>query len=177
MVEFWGKQFEPYILEKDLLQRAIELGEEISEDFEDQSPIVLSVLNGSFMFTSDLVKHINLKCEIHFMRYKSYDGMESTGEVKNVYGLPVDVKDRPVIVVEDIVDTGNTLHQITKDLKGAGAGSVHICTLLHKPEATTFNLHLDYVGFKIPNKFVLGYGLDYDGLGRNLKDLYQAKDH
>lgn len=175
MIEFWGRHFKPYILEEELLKRSSELGKKISEDFQGRSPIILSVLNGAFMFTSDLVKHIDLKCEIHFMRYKSYDGMASTGEVKNVYGLPVDVENRPVIVVEDIVDTGSTLNQIIKDLLAAGAESVQICTLLHKPEATTFDLHLDYVGFEIPNRFVLGYGLDYDGLGRNLKDLYQEE--
>ncbi len=177
MVEFWGKQFEPFISHTELLERARVLGQKITEDFSDEPPIILSVLNGAFMFTSDLVKHIDLPSEVHFLRYKSYEGMQSGGEVANLSGMPKELSGKKVIVVEDIVDTGRTLQQIKKDLATVGAKSVHICTLLHKPEATTFDVHLDYVGFEIPDKFVLGYGLDFDGLGRNLKDLYQAKDH
>jgi hypoxanthine phosphoribosyltransferase len=128
------------------------------------------------MFASDLFKELEIEAEICFIKLASYKGIKSTGQVVTSIGLDVSLKDREVIVIEDIVDTGKTLSEFLPQLETQSPASLKIATLLHKPEALQYPLHLDYIGFSVPNKFLLGYGLDYDGLGRNLKEIFQLKD-
>ncbi len=167
------KTFEIY-LESDVIQRRVaEMAQQISADYAGRRPLFLSILNGSFLFTADLVRHLTIEPEISFIKLASYKGMRSTGSFTTAIGLDVDLLDREVILLEDIVDTGNTLFQFLPHLLQQQPRSVRIATLLHKPEATLHPLTLDYVGFSIPNKFVVGYGLDYDGWGRQYGSIYQ----
>ena len=168
-----GQQFIPYLTEQEVQQRIKELGQQISTAYEGKTPLFISILNGSFMFSSDLLKHISIPCEICFIKLASYKGTTSTGHVITAIGLDVPVKHRDVIILEDIVDTGKTLATFLPELMNQQPHSLSICCLLHKPEATLHHLNLQYVGFEIPNKFVLGFGLDFDGLGRNSAAIYQ----
>ncbi|MFK7948262.1 MAG: hypoxanthine phosphoribosyltransferase [Saprospiraceae bacterium] len=169
------KVFEAYISKSEIAERIEVLGKEITETYRTKNPILLVVLNGAFMFASDLVKHLDFDCEVHFIKLSSYDGMESTGNIKTVIGLNENIENRPIIIVEDIVDTGKTLFALVPELKKMRPKSVAICTLLQKTEALTVDLKADYIGFEIENKFVVGYGLDYDNLGRNYPMIYQLK--
>ena len=173
VIKVHDKSFETYLSEEVILQRVKEIAAEIANSFADKKPLFIAILNGSFMFASDLFKHLNVEAEICFIKLASYKGMKSSGNVVTSIGLEVDLFGRNVIIVEDIVDTGKTLHNFLPKLVHQQPASLKIVTLLHKPEATEYPLQLDYVGFSIPNKFVVGYGLDYDGLGRNLKEIYQ----
>ena len=146
---------------------------DINKDYAGKRPLFIAILNGSFMFASDLFKQLNIEAELCFIKLASYKGMKSSGNVVTSIGLEDDLFGRDVIIVEDIVDTGKTLHDFLPKLMHQQPKSLKIVTLLHKSEATEFPLQLDYVGFSIPNKFVVGYGLDYDGLGRNWKEIYQ----
>ena len=150
------------------------IAEQINEDYADKHPLFIAILNGSFMFASDIFKQLSLEAEICFIKLASYKGMKSSGKVVSTIGLEEDIFGKDVIIVEYIVDTGKTLHHFLPKLLHQQPKSLKIATLLHKPEATEFPLTLDYVGFSIPNKFVVGYGLDYSGLGRNLKEIYQV---
>ncbi|WP_143962416.1 hypoxanthine phosphoribosyltransferase [Litoribacter populi] len=176
MVEVKDKQFVPYLSEAELSQRIATLGAKINKDFQGKEPILLGILNGAFMFISDLAKAIEIPVEIQFIKVASYEATSSTGEVKNLIGLNVDLEGREVIVVEDIVDTGLSMKYILGLIADRNPSKVSIATLLLKPEALKEPLEIDYVGFEIPNKFVVGYGLDYDGFGRNLKEIYQLKE-
>jgi hypoxanthine phosphoribosyltransferase len=173
-VKVHDKSFETYLDEGTILHRVKELAAEISAGYAGKRPLFIAILNGSFMFASDLFKHINIEAELCFIKLASYKGMKSSGNVVTSIGLEDDLFGKDVIIVEDIVDTGKTLHNFLPKLEHQQPSSLRIATLLHKPEATAFPLKLDYVGFEIPNKFVVGYGLDYDGLGRNLKEIYQV---
>ena len=176
MVEYKGKKFEPFIYD-DLIDRVIaNLAERITHDLKDKNPIFLVVLNGAFMFAADLMRDLDFDCEVNFIRMKSYDGTESTGDVKTVLGIEESLKGRVVVVVEDIVDTGNTLDVIMDLLPKYEPKEIKIATFLMKPENYKKKHTVDYVALRIPNEFVLGYGLDYDGYGRNLKDLYKLKE-
>ncbi|UJP65590.1 hypoxanthine phosphoribosyltransferase [Mongoliitalea daihaiensis] len=175
MVTIKDKQFSPFIDAETIQQRLEILGEEITKDFQEKTPILIGILNGSFMFISDLVKHISCPIEVSFIRISSYEGTESTGEVTSIMGLNTDLKDRHVIIVEDIVDTGLSMYRILEELKIMQPSSLSISTLLLKPDALKHPIECRYIGFEIPNKFVVGYGLDYDGLGRNLPEIYQLK--
>ncbi|MCH7402804.1 hypoxanthine phosphoribosyltransferase [Belliella kenyensis] len=175
MIKIKDKEFVPFITESELLDRINVLGKQISEKFKDDQPILLGVLNGAFMFLSDLSKSIDIPVEVSFVKMSSYSGTSSTGEVKDLIGLGVDIKDRKVIVVEDIVDTGLSMSYLLELLSKKQPADVSVVTLLYKPEALKHAIKLDFVGFEIPNKFVVGYGLDYDGLGRNLPEIYQLK--
>ncbi len=152
--------------------RLQEIGRLISKEYEGKKPLLLAVLNGSFVFAADLMREITIPAEISFIRLASYHGTQSSGRIQEVVGLYEDITNRHVIIVEDIVDTGRTMEHLLNTLAGQGASSVEVATLLHKPEATETPISLKYVGFSIPQKFVVGYGLDYDGLGRNLPELY-----
>lgn len=144
----------------------------ISKDYEGRCPLFLVVLNGAFLFAGELVKHIPLTCEITFIRLSSYSQTESTGKVKEIIGLDDNIENRDIIIIEDIVDTGLTIAQLLKQIEDKKPKSVEIATLLHKPEALKTPVAMRYIGFEIENKFVVGYGLDYDGIGRNLDSIY-----
>lgn len=149
------------------------VAEKINTDLKDvEVPIFLSILNGSFMFTADLMRKIEVKSDVVFVKLASYQGTESTGEVKQIVGLTKGVEGKTVVVVEDIVETGNTIEEIHKILKDAGAADIKICTLLYKPDAYKKDIPIDYAALQIPNDFIVGYGLDYNQLGRQYKDIY-----
>ena len=173
VIKVHDKTFEIYLSEEIILKRVKEIAAGINKDYAGKRPLFIAILNGSFMFASDLFKQMNIEAELCFIKLASYKGMKSTGNVITSIGLEVDLFNKEVIIVEDIVDTGKTLHNFLPKLLHQQPASLKIATLLHKPEATEYPLQLDYVGFEIPNKFVVGYGLDYDGLGRNLKEIYQ----
>lgn len=170
------KSFEIYLSEETIQQRVKEVAAKINDDYKGKRPYFVAILNGSFMFASDLFKHLTVDADICFIKLASYKGTQSTGNVLTTIGLDADLFGKDVVIVEDIVDTGKTLHHFLPRLEHQQPSSLRIATLLHKPEATEFPLELSYVGFEIPNKFVVGYGLDYDGLGRNLKEIYQLRE-
>jgi hypoxanthine phosphoribosyltransferase len=173
MIRVHDKSFETYLSEATILQRVKEMADAISSDYQGKRPLFIAILNGSFMFASDLFKQLNIEAELCFIKLASYKGMKSSGNVVTSIGLEDDLFGKDVIIVEDIVDTGKTLHNFLPKLVHQQPASLKIASLLHKSEATEFPLELNYIGFDIPNKFVVGYGLDYDGLGRNLKEIYQ----
>lgn len=167
------RQFEPYLTVPQIDEQIKRLGAQINKDYEGKRPLFIAILNGSFMFASDLFKEISIDAEICFIKLASYKGTRSTGHVVTSIGLDASLKDRHVIVLEDIVDTGKTLSEFLPQLKDHHPASLKIAALLHKPDALVHPLEIDYIGFSVPNKFLLGFGLDYDGLGRNLKEIYQ----
>ena len=165
--------FDEYVSRKEIAQCVARVADQINKDYVGKKPLFICVLNGAFMYASDLFKKIVLPAEITFVRLKSYEGTQTTGEVKLLTPLCVDIRDRDVIVVEDIVDTGLTMHGFLKYLKDQGANSVEVTSFLFKPDALQYaDAEPKYVGLSIPTKFVLGYGLDYDEMGRNLPALY-----
>lgn len=172
-VKIHDKTFDIYLSEEKILNRVKEIAAAINKDYEGKRPFCIAILNGSFMFASDLFKYLTIDAEICFIKLASYRGMKSSGNIVTSIGLDEDLYGKDVIIVEDIVDTGKTLHNFLPRLLHQQPRSLKIATLLHKSEATEYPLTLDYIGFDIPNKFVIGYGLDYDGLGRNLKEIYQ----
>ena len=169
------KKFVPYLSAETIAERIEELATKINEDYADKNPIFIGILNGSFMFASDLYKQITVSSTISFIKLVSYKGTTSTGTVITSIGLEEDLTGRNVILIEDIVDTGKTLSEFLPTIQKQQPNSIKICTLLQKPEALLHPLEVDYVGFQIPNKFVVGFGLDYDGYGRNLKEIYQLE--
>ncbi len=176
VIQVIDKKFTPYITAAEIQHRIQAMGVTISDDYRDKRPIFLAILNGSFMFAADLFKHISIEAEICFIKLASYKGTKSTGNVITSIGLDEPLKDRHVIVLEDIVDTGNTLNKFLPQLHNQQPASLSIAALLQKPEALEYTLEVQYLGFSVPNKFLLGYGLDYDGLGRNLSEIYQLVD-
>lgn len=166
------KTFAISIPEAEILQRVKAVAARINEDYQGQSPIFLAVLNGSFIFAADLLREINLPCEISFVKLASYQGTQTTGAIRELIGLNVDITGRPVIVVEDIVDTGVTMVHMLETLKRQNPASIDVCTLLLKPGKLQAKLDIRYCCLEIPNDFIVGYGLDYDGLGRNTRDIY-----
>jgi len=173
VIKVHDKSFDTYLPEDKILQRVKEIAAAISKDYAGRRPLFIAILNGSFMFAADLFKHLTIEAELCFIKLASYKGMKSSGNVVTSIGLEDDLFGKDVIIVEDIVDTGKTLHNFLPKLQHQQPKSLRIATLLHKSEATEYPLELNYIGFDIPNKFVVGYGLDYDGLGRNLKEIYQ----
>ena len=167
-------EFKKTISSNKILERVSELAQQINTDYKDRSPIFLPVLNGSFMFASDLLKEINIPCRVSFVKISSYAGTSSSGQLKSLIGHEESLFNQDIIIVEDIVDSGLTLQKIMDDLKGLGAKSVEAISLLRKKEAREKKIDVKYVGFDLDTEFVLGYGLDYDGLGRNYKDIYKA---
>lgn len=164
--------FETSIPEAEIKNRVKALAEQISKDMEGKNPLLLAVLNGSFIFAADLMREMTIPCEISFVKLASYQGTTSTGKIKEVFGINEDLTGRTVIIVEDIVESGLTMKRMIESLGTRNPESVHICTLLLKPERLKTPLNIEYVAFSIPNDFILGYGLDYDQQGRNLKDIY-----
>ncbi|WP_194776101.1 hypoxanthine phosphoribosyltransferase [Pararhodonellum marinum] len=175
MIIIKDKQFVPYLSAKALDKRIKQLGKQISEDYKGRRPILIGILNGSFMFCSDLVKEIDLNTIISFVKFSSYQSTASSGTVKDLIGLEYPIIGEDIILIEDIIDTGLTMQHMLKVVKEKKPKSIAIASLLLKPEALRIPVEIKYLGFEIPNKFVVGYGLDYDGLGRNLKEIYQLK--
>lgn len=175
-IKVHDKYFKPYLTDAELQNRIKELAENINRDYEGKCVVFLAILNGAFMFAADFFKYLKIDCEICFIKLASYKGLKSTGAVTTAIGLDVDLHQRHVVLLEDIIDTGKTLHFFLPQLEHQHPASLKIVALLHKEEMTQFPIPIDYTGFTIPNKFVVGYGLDYDGLGRNYKDIYQLAD-
>ena len=169
------KSFKILIKEEDLQARIKELAKEINKDFKDREPLFIGILNGCFMFITDIMKDIKLSSKVSFIKLASYTEMVSSGAVKELIGLNENIFKQDVIILEDIIDSGNTIASVIEAFKERGAASVTIATLLLKPEALKTEVDIKYVGFEIGNEFVVGYGLDYDGLGRNTRDIYQLK--
>ena len=171
-IKIKDKSFRVSIPEAEIKTRVKALAEQMSKDLEGKNPIFLAVLNGAFIFAADLMREMTIPCEISFVKLASYQGTTSTGKVKEVFGINEDLSGRTVVIVEDIVESGQTMKQMIESLGTRNPASVQICTLFFKPEKLKEELTLDYVAFRIPDDFILGYGLDYDGLGRELKDVY-----
>ena len=169
------KVFVPYISAKEIEEKITGMAAQISKDYEGKKPLFIAVLNGSFLFAADLFRKLTIEAEISFIKLASYKGTTSTGNVVTAIGLEESLFERHVILLEDIVDTGRTLHHFLPQLQHQGPTSIEIVALLTKPEALQYPIHPAYKGFDIPNKFVVGYGLDYDGLGRNIPEILQLE--
>jgi len=174
IMKIHDREFEVYIPNEEIRRVIADMARRINEDLAGRDVIFLGILNGAFMFASDLFREITLDCQITFLKLASYAGTSSTGTVKRLIGINEDIYQKTVVILEDIVDTGVTLDNIIKQLKGYEPREIRVATMLFKPAAYTKDLKLDYVGIEIPNDFVLGYGLDYQGYGRNLADLYRV---
>ncbi len=172
IIKVHDKEFIPYLTSKEIDEQISRVAAEINRDYEGKKPLFIAILNGAFIFAADLFKQINGEAEIAFIKLASYKGVKSTGKVITAIGLDAEIYGRDVIIIEDIVDTGKTLFQFLPQLEHQHPSSLKIASLLHKPDAMIHPIKIDYLGFTIPNKFVLGYGLDYDGLGRNIKEIY-----
>ena len=170
------KNFEPYLNAAEVQEAVKRIAAEIQRDYDGKRPLFIPILNGSFIFSSDLFKYLKIEAEICFIKLASYKGTKSSGQVVTAIGLDIDIYDRHVIIVEDIVDTGKTLSAFLPQLIHQQPASMKVCALLHKPEASVYPITIDYLGFTIPNKFVVGYGLDYDGLGRNIPEIYKLSE-
>ena len=167
------KSFKPYLTSSEISLAIQKIANQINLDYQDKNPLFIAILNGSFIFASDLFKKINIPAEISFIKLASYQGIKSTGNVITAIGLETDLFDRHVVVLEDIIDTGKTLSAFLPQLQHQQPKSLKVCTLLHKKEATKFPIDIDYLGFEIPDLFVVGYGLDYNGYGRNMDQIMQ----
>ncbi|MFL5741511.1 MAG: hypoxanthine phosphoribosyltransferase [Flavisolibacter sp.] len=172
-IKLHDKSFDTYLSESVIQEKIREIAAQLNKDYKDKRPLFIAILNGSFMFAADLFKNLSIEAEICFIKLASYRGMKSSGNVITAIGLDQDLFDRDVVIIEDIVDTGKTLNEFLPKLDHQQPKSLRIAALLHKPEAIKYPLQIDYLGFSIPNKFVVGYGLDYDGLGRNLKEIFK----
>jgi hypoxanthine phosphoribosyltransferase len=174
-VQLKDKKFELFIPEKVILKEIERVAKDVVRDMKEKNPLFICVLNGAFMFASDLIKRIDVSCEVSFIRLKSYQGTQSSGSIKEVQGLIEDVENRHVVIVEDIIDTGHTMSYLVNKLKARNPASVKIACLLFKPNALETGTKPDYCALEIPNDFIVGYGLDYDGVGRNLRNIYKIK--
>ena len=176
LIQILDKKFQPFLTEERIHEQVGNLARKINVDYEGKRPLFIAILNGSFMFAADLFKELRIDAEICFIKLASYKGTRSTGNVITSIGLDEPLTGRHVVIVEDIVDTGKTLHEFLPQLLSQQPASLKIAALLHKPDALVYPLTIDYLGFSVPNKFLLGYGLDYDGLGRNFKEIYQLAE-
>ncbi|MCK4663380.1 MAG: hypoxanthine phosphoribosyltransferase [Bacteroidales bacterium] len=171
-IKVLDKEFEVSITNREIIDAIDKMAKKIDNDLKGKDVIFMGILNGSFMFAGDLFKKITIDCQITFLKLASYQGTSSSGNVKRLIGINEDIKDKTVVILEDIVDTGITLDNIKKQLIGYEPEQIKIATLLFKPDAYQKNIEIDYIGLSIPNDFIVGYGLDYDGYGRNLADIY-----
>jgi len=176
VIQLHDKQFVPFISAQEIDFAIAQMARLVEDDFADETPLFVGVLNGAFMVVSDFMKYYKGACELSFVKMSSYEGTISTDNVKQLIGIDQDLTGRSVIVIEDIVDTGNTLVELKAMFKKKNVKHFKIATLFFKPEAYKHDIKIDYIGIRIPNKFIVGYGLDYDGLGRNLPEIYQLKD-
>lgn len=168
------KDFTPFITQDKIETEIHRIANEIKRDMADKEPLFLVMLNGAFMFASELFKSLDMACEMAFVKYKTYEGTHSTGKANALLGLDAQqIKGRNIVILEDIVDTGFTMSQLLKDLEADGAKSIRIATMMYKPNAFQFNYKIDYIGMNIGNDFIVGYGLDYNEYGRNLKEIYK----
>ena len=174
-IKVLDKEFEPYLSEEIIQSKISELAAELNVAYAGKRPIFLSILNGSFLFTADLFKQITIEAEVCFIKLASYKGTTSSGNVITAIGLDANVSGRDIIILEDIIDTGKTLHHFLPQLESSHPASIKIAVLLNKTEALAYPVKVDNACFDIPNNFVVGYGLDYDGYGRNTKEIYQLK--
>ncbi len=175
-VEVYDKKFEISIPESAILERVRAIADQINKDLEGKNPIFIIVLNGAFIYAADLVRNITIPCEVAFVKMSSYTGTVSTGHVKELVGLNIDIENRTVVIVEDIVDSGLTMKEMLELLGKKHPAAIHISTLLVKPNNLKVELDIKYSCFSIPNDFIIGYGLDYDGYGRNLRNIYTIKE-
>lgn len=175
-IQVHDKTFTTYLSEAQLQQRIKELAEQLNKDYKGKEVVFIAILNGSFMFAADIFKCLTINSIISFIKLASYQGLNSSGSITTAIGLDTDLHGKHVVILEDIIDTGKTLHFFLPQLQHQHPASLKIVTLLHKAEMTRYEVPIDYTGFVIPNKFVVGYGLDYDGLGRNYKEIYQLAD-
>ena len=173
MIQLHDKHFVPFISSEEIDFALANMAKQMDDDFFDEVPVFIGILNGAFMVLSDLMKHYRGMCEVSFMKMASYEGTSSTNEVKQLIGLNHNLDGRTVVIVEDIVDTGNTIEELKAIFKQQNVKHFKIATLFLKPDAYKKDIKIDYIGIRIPNKFIVGYGLDYDGFGRNLADVYQ----
>ncbi len=173
VIKVHDKNFIPFLTEAEIAGQVKAIAQKINTDYEGKRPLFIAILNGSFMFASDLFKYLSIEAEISFIKLASYKGTKSSGNVITSIGLDEPLKGRHVIILEDIVDTGKTLFEFLPQLRDQQPASLKIAALLHKPEALKYQLEIDYLGFNVPNKFLIGFGLDYDGLARNLGEIYQ----
>lgn len=171
-IQLHDKKFVVSLPSTKIQERIKTLGSQISSEMEGKCPLFICVLNGAFLFAADLLKNISTDCEITFIRVSSYEGTASTGNLKSIMGLSENIEGRSVIIVEDIVDTGHTMVHLINELKSKNPAQLKLASLLLKPAALQHEIKIDYTGFEVPNDFLVGYGLDYDGLGRNLSDIY-----
>lgn len=176
LVKIGNLEFVPFIDHSTILERIAVIGAQISHEFEGKDPLFVPILNGAFMFAADLMKEVSIPCEVSFVKVASYQNETSTGEVKEILGIQADIKGRHVILVEDIIDTGLTMSHLVRSLKEFEPASLTVATLFVKPESLVTPVAIGYSGFEIPNKFIVGYGLDYQGKGRNYRDVYQKAD-
>jgi hypoxanthine phosphoribosyltransferase len=167
-------EFKKFISEADVQKKVKALAQQINADYKDKTPVFLPILNGSFMFASDLIKEISIPCRVSFVKVSSYQGTQTAVQLKTLIGLEESSFNQDLIIIEDIVDTGVTLQKIVEELRSLGTKSVEVVSLLRKKPAREKNMEAKYVGFEIEEEFVVGYGLDYDGLGRNWKDIYKS---
>lgn len=175
-VKIKDREFELFLSQKEIEDAIDKVAERLNKDLDGKDPLFVCVLNGSFIYASELMKRVTIPCEVSFVKVSSYKGITSTGKLKEIYGLEEDIKDRTVVIVEDIVDTGYTMSLILEQLTCDDPKEILVTTLLLKPEALKQPVPLDYVALEIPNDFIVGYGLDYDGYGRNLSDIYKVKN-
>ena len=173
VIQVWDKQFEPFIGGEAIDEAVQKIADGINRDYKDKNPLLLALLNGAFIFAADLMRKITVPCEISFVKYASYAGVKSTNAVKELIGLGEEIRGRHVIVVEDIVDTGITMEHLLEDISKKKPADVRIACFCFKPEAFRKSFPIDYLGMSIPNDFIVGYGLDYNGHGRNLPEIYK----
>ena len=176
MIQLHDKQFVPFISAQEIDFAIAKMVSQVEADFADEIPVFVGVLNGAFMVVADFMKQYKKPCEVCFIKMSSYEGTSSTNDVKQLIGINQDLTGRSVVIIEDIVDTGNTLVELKELFKKQNVKHFKIATLFFKPEAYTKDIKIDYIGIRIPNKFIVGYGLDYDGLGRNLPEVYKLKE-
>lgn len=172
IVKIKDKTFKTFIPEEKILESIKVIADRINEDMKDKNPLFMAVLNGSFIFAADLMRMITISCQISFVKLASYQGTTSTGKITEVFGVNEDLSGRTIVIVEDIVDTGLTMKRMIESLGTRNPESVHICTLLLKPDKLQVDLDIEYAAMEIPNDFIVGYGLDYDQEGRGLRDIY-----
>jgi len=176
VIQLHDKKFIPFISAKEIDAAIAKMAQEVAADLDQEIPLFVGVLNGAFMVVSDFMKHYQKNCEVSFVKMASYEGMSTTNEVKKLIGINQDLTGRTVVIIEDIVDTGNTLVELKAMFEAQNVKELKIATLFLKPEAYTKDIKIDYIGIEIPNKFIVGFGLDYDGLGRNIPEIYQLAD-